>query len=298
MSLIRSKTNRDGSVISERGLDGSYQPCAGDASDQHELSGSRRGQPEATVPKDADTAVARSNCNQYFPGVCIQRKSEIISAVSEKKPQNFPRLVLKPVHESACLPCPGGDTRARSTAAAAAASADTSVVLEGQNMTPNDAVVRVCGNGVGEVYRVPRAAEGFAATTLDLCSLGNSVVKACAPFAQVFIRNTQGSSLCIGVVLGPICLEQCANCTVRIAAAQQVRLANCVNMQIQVRCITCPIVECSKDVRFDNIYETDGTVYPEESADIALFQARLRLAADNWIDLHEQQPIFIDAPLK
>lgn len=98
-----------------------------------------------------------------------------------------------------------------------------------------------------------RATSAGTLTNLDRCVVDMSVPTAApgggAPFASLALRDIAGCAIAAGHVDGPVHVTRVRDSAV-LVAARQVRIHDCENVVFYLRCVSRPIIENCKNVRF------------------------------------------------
>lgn len=244
----------------------------------------------SAVSVAVDAAAARTRHEVCFPGLLLESNPRNGSGYRKSKTAIVPHLALRHRSEQ-MVPEP----RTATVRTSAADTAEWSSLEQGATLDPG--VIRLNEKSGNSVLHISRVDVQPMASVLELCSRQNVAVYACAPFAQVAITDFVDSIIYLGVVAGPVYFRHCVRCRVRIAAAQQVRIVGCADMHLQLRCVTCPVMETSKRVEFEDILPESEDAYPEESGDLALFRKHMCLSSTSWIDLRAQPPVVLDVAL-
>lgn len=106
-----------------------------------------------------------------------------------------------------------------------------------------------------------RATSAGTLTNLDRCVVDMSVPtststgSAGAPFASLTLKDIAGSAIVAGHVDGPVHVTGLRDCVVMVVA-RQVRIHECRNVVFYLHCVSRPIIEDCKAVRFAKVPES------------------------------------------
>ncbi|KAG7293761.1 hypothetical protein NEMBOFW57_003818 [Staphylotrichum longicolle] len=147
-----------------------------------------------------------------------------------------------------------------------------------------------------------RATSAGTLTNLDRCVVDMSVPTrtgadagaAGAPFASLALKDIAGSAIVAGHVDGPVHVTGLRDCVVMVVA-RQVRIHECRNVVFYLHCVSRPIIEDCKGVRFAKVPESYLT--DKEKAETNLydqvddFKWIKATSSPNWSVLPDEEAI-------